>query len=192
MTPQGGIRQSCSQTSLVALLSTMVALGALSAMAARADSAVDVAGTQRFDAQMKPILESYLRIGNTLCVDSLDGVQEEAEAIAKYAGHLDSGSVSGEHAAHYKNVRANLKKAAEVLRKTKTLDDARQSFKELSMPMAIWATMSKPKNIDVIYCSMARVSWVQKQGKVRNPYYGPKMLECGEVVGGDSHEEPKH
>lgn len=39
---------------------------------------------------------------------------------------------------------------------------------------------------------MAKASWVQKRGKVRNPYYGPKMLDCGEVVGGDGHGDHKH
>jgi hypothetical protein len=26
---------------------------------------------------------------------------------------------------------------------------------------------------------------------VRNPYHGAKMLECGELVGGESYENPK-
>jgi len=141
---------------------------------------------------MKPILASYLRIGETLAADALDGVHKEAKAIDQHAGTLESESVSGEHAAHYKNVPANLKKAAEALSKAKTLDDARESFKKLSMPMAMWVTMSKPKDIDVMFCSMAKASWVQKHGKVQNPYYGPEMLDCGEVVGGESHEGHKH
>lgn len=159
---------------------------------ARADSGGSAAGTQRFDTQMKPILDSYLQIGNALSADSIDGVREQALAIANHAEALDSGSVSGEHATHYKNIPTNLKKAAHALSKAQALDDARESFKELSQPMAMWATMSKPKNVDVVYCSMVKASWVQKHGKVRNPYYGPEMLNCGEVVGGDSHEERKH
>ena len=149
-------------------------------------------GTERFDQQMEPILNHYLRIGNALSADSLDGVRGEAEGISKLAGGLDSGSVSGEHAAHYKNIPANLKKSAQSLSKAQSLDRARESFKELSKPMAMWVTMSKPKNIDVLYCSMAKGSWVQKRGKMSNPYYGPKMLECGEVVGGGRHEDRKN
>ncbi len=185
-------RWSNFHASLVALLSTTVVVAGLSGSCARADSGAQASGTQRFDQQMEPILESYLSIANALATDSLDGVSEKAEAIAKHAGSLDSASVSGEHAAHYKNVPANLKSAAQSLTKAQSLDDARESFKKLSQPMAMWVTMSKPKNIDVVYCSMAKASWVQKHGKVRNPYYGPKMLDCGDVVGSDSHEDHKH
>ena len=82
--------------------------------------------------------------------------------------------------------------AAQALSKANTLDDAREAFKKLSMPMAMWATMSKPKDMDVLYCSMAKASWVQKHGKVRNPYYGPKMLDSGEIVGGANHASHAH
>lgn len=175
-----------------ALLCTVVALVGWSATSARAESGAQQTGTQRFDQQMKPILESYLRIANSLATDSLDGVRQKAGAIAKQAAALDSGSVSGEHAAHYKNVPTNLEKAAQALSKATTLDDAREAFKKLSMPMAMWVTMFKPKDMDVLYCSMAKASWVQKHGNVRNPYYGPKMLDCGEVVGGENHAAHKH
>ena len=183
---------SSFQTSLVALLCTMVAIAASSAAVAQADSGAHATGTQRFDQQMEPILESYLHIADALSADSLDGVRDRAGAIAKHAGVLDAASVSGEHAAHYKNVPTNLKIAAQILGEAQTLDKARESFKKLSRPMAMWVTMSKPKGIDVVYCSMAKASWVQKHGKVRNPYYGPKMLDCGDVVGGDSHDDHKH
>jgi hypothetical protein len=58
--------------------------------------------------------------------------------------------------------------------------------------MAMWGTMSKPKGIDVVFCSMAKGSWLQKRGEVRNPYYGSSMLTCGEVVGGDAHHPSGH
>jgi hypothetical protein len=32
------------------------------------------------------------------------------------------------------------------------------------------------------YCPMVRKSWLQKDGPVANPYYGQKMLTCGELV----------
>ena len=191
MKNQEQIRRSSCQTSLVALLCTMVAVVGLSSTVTRADSGAHATGTRRFDQQMEPILESYLQIGNALSANSLDGVREKAEIIAKQAGTLDSGGVSGEHAARYKSVPTNLKKAAQALSKTQALDDARESFKKLSQPMAMWATMSKPKNIDVVYCSMAKASWVQKHGKVRNPYMGAEMLSCGETVGGENHVAQK-
>ena len=127
-----------------------------------------------------------------MSADSVDGVRKHAESITKRAASLDPASVSGQHAAHYKEVPPELEKAAREPGAARALDGAREAFKKLSQPIAMWATMSKPKNVDVLYCSMAKASWVQEHGKIRNPYCGPKMLECGELVRGDSHEAPKH
>jgi hypothetical protein len=140
---------------------------------------------------MEPILDSYLKIGDALSSNSLAGVPVLAKSIGTQAATIDASSVTGEYAAHYKDVPTNLQKAAQTLSQAKTLDEARASFKKLSMPMVMWVTMSKPKDIDVLYCSMAKGSWVQKHGKVRNPYYGAEMLDCGEVVGGERHAAQK-
>ena len=174
-------------------LSSMSALAfSLHATAVRADPGTHGTGTQGFDQQMKPILENYLKIGDALSRGSLEGVPASAKQIVAHTASLDATSVTGEHAAHYKNVPANLRKAAQALSEAKTLDDGRASFKKLSMPMAMWATMSKPKGVDVLYCSMAKGSWVQKHGKVRNLYLGAEMLDCGDIVGGDGYANQKH
>lgn len=188
---QRQIRRFSLQVILVASLFTIVVLGAGYVSRTRADSTADMRSTQRFDAKMQPILESYLGIANALSNDSLDGVHKEAEAIAERAGTLDSKSISGEHASHYKDIPKNLKRAAVALGRAKSLDEARDEFKQLSMPMAMWATMSKPKDVEVLYCSMAKASWVQRRGNVRNPYYGSTMLKCGRVVAGQSPEDQK-
>lgn len=193
MTNQRKFTRSARRKVLEAALSwtIVVAIGFMATMAS-ADSADQQSGTQRFDQQMQPILVKYLEIGKSLAADSLSGVRANGEAIAKDAAKLDPASVTGEHASHYKNVPTNLSKSAQALSRAKTLEEARASFKKLSMPMAMWVTMSKPKDIDVLYCLMAKGSWVQRQGKVHNPYYGAKMLDCGEVVGGDRHASHKH
>lgn len=175
------IRSATLRASLIALF---VAVGwHVAAARARADS-----GAQDFDQQMQAILQRYLRIGNALSTDSMDGVRANAEDIAKLAAALDSASVSGDHAVHYKNIPADLEKAAKAIGKAQGLEKARESFKKLSQPMAMWVGMSKPTGVDVVYCSMVKGSWVQKRGKIRNPYYGARMLGCGEIVGSHSDE----
>lgn len=166
------------------------ALGVALCLPARV-AVADTASAQRFDQQMQPVLASYLKIATALAADSTNGVTPASEAIAKQAAKLDAESLTGEHAAHHKDLPAKLRKAAQALSKAATLEEARKSFKQLSMPMAMWVTMSKPKHVHVLYCSMAKASWVQKHGDVRNPYFGSKMSTCGEVVGGDTAKD-KH
>lgn len=155
------------------------------------------ADTASFDKQMQPILEQYLKIPKALATDKTNGVKPAAEKIAALASKLDSKSVTGEHAAHYKYVPANLKVAATKLAAAKDIAAMREALKELSKPLAMWATMSKPKGVSVMYCSMAPGSWLQKDDtQVANPYYGAKMLRCGEIVAGsgagDANDGMKH
>ncbi len=150
--------------------------------------------TANFDAAMKPVLASYLKIHDALAADTLSGVKTAALAIVTDAKKLDPKGVTGEHAEHYKDLPGKITTAAQHVAAATTLDAARTAFKDLSKPMAMWGTMSKPGGVGVYFCSMAKASWLQKQGDVQNPYFGKDMLGCGEVVGGDATgaHEMKH
>lgn len=63
-----------------------------------------------------------------------------------------------------------------------TLEATRHAFAELSDAMITYRGTSKeePKPV-VVYCSMARHSWLQPKGPISNPYLGPGMKTCGEI-----------
>jgi Cu(I)/Ag(I) efflux system membrane fusion protein len=150
------------------------------------------AGTQQFDHSMQPVVEAYLKIHEALADDKTAGVKGAAEKVAAFSDNLDPDTVTGEHAMHYKDVPANMKKAALKLAKRKDIGAMREAFKELSRPMAMWATMSKPEGIYVVYCPMAKGSWLQTDKVIRNPYHGHEMLHCGEIVGGEADDAVPH
>lgn len=150
-------------------------------------SFADVVG-HAFDSDMKPILVDYIAIQEALAADSTEGVRQASSDIAAAATTLDGATVTGAHAEHYRDLPTNIRTAADELSRAETLEDARQAFKQLSRPMAMWGTMSMPEGINVVYCSMAKASWLQKQGDVRNPYYGGDMVGCGEIVAGAGHD----
>lgn len=149
----------------------------LFAGAARAD-------TTAFDAQMRPIAEWYLAIHAQLANDSLTDVTKNAQAIKLAAAKLDPTTVTGEHAARFAKLPARMQNAATLVEASKDLAQARLTFKALSQTLVLWATLSKPAGYSVMYCSMAKGAWLQKDPAVRNPYYGPSMLTCGEIVDG--------
>jgi Cu(I)/Ag(I) efflux system membrane fusion protein len=146
--------------------------------------AVALAGTSAFDKGMMPIVAQYELIHQALAGDTSKGVSSAAKKIAKLAAKVSAKSVTGKHAAHYEMLPRKIKAAATKLSKAKGIAKQREAFKELSRPLAMWATMSKPAGINVVFCSMAKGSWLQRQKKIANPYYGAKMLRCGEVVSG--------
>ena len=160
--------------------------GTLAASASLASTAL-AGGADRFDERMQPVLASYLKIQEALAADSTNGVQAAARSIAQDAVKLDAESVTGEHAAHYRDLPTQLKHAGEAVSRASSLEATREAFKQLSKPMAMWATMSQRPGVDVVFCSTAKSSWVQEHGAVRNPYYGNSMPTCGEVVSGAGH-----
>jgi len=142
------------------------------------------AATAAFDQAMGPVLAQYMRVHSALSSDKLDGVSAAAKRIGTLAAKVKPGTVTGKHKAHYASLPKKIRAAANKLARAKSIDKARTAFKELSRPMAMWATMSRPTGVNVVFCSMAKGSWLQTSAKIRNPYYGAKMLGCGQIIGG--------
>lgn len=142
------------------------------------------AGASEFDRAMEPILAEYLKIQTALAADTTDGVEDAVDAIRDLAKQIDPKTASGEHAEHYRNIPEDLLAACERLRDASDIGSIREAFKDLSKPISMWVTMAEPADASVMYCPMAKASWVQHGSRVANPYFGSQMLSCGEKVGG--------
>ena len=142
----------------------------------------DKSGTVAFDKSMQVAVKPYLAIQEAFATDMFTGVPAEAQKIVDAAKKIDPKQVKGEHAGHYKDVPSNMKKQGEALAKAKNIKDAREIFKKLSQPFAMWVSMAKPANLQVVYCPMAKASWLQKKGTtVANPYL-TNMPKCGNII----------
>lgn len=64
----------------------------------------------------------------------------------------------------------------------KNIEELRESFKKLSAVYIENAKKSDMKGLMVTECPMAKAKWIQKEGKIANPYYGKSMLECGQKI----------
>lgn len=131
-----------------------------------------VAGAIRLDASdaMKAIVGSYLEVHSQLATDRLDGVKAPATALAKQAAAL------GEPG-------AAMAKAARLVADATDLKAAREAFGPLSEAVIASAKSEGWKDlgdVKLAFCPMVKRSWLQKDEKIRNPYYGSAMLECGE------------
>lgn len=140
------------------------------------------ADQQAFDGGMRKILAVYLKIHKPLTEDAHKGTAPLARTIATLAGKLNTRKLSGKHVKHLKTIPAKIKKAALALHRARGLEPKRKAFKKLSLPLVLWATLTKPKGIWIIYCSMTKGSWLQVTRGIRNPYHGTRMLYCGQIV----------
>jgi Protein of unknown function (DUF3347) len=120
---------------------------------------------------LKAIVGSYLEIQAQLAADKMDGVKPAAAAIATNAASL--GQDRG----------GRIAQTAKAVGDAADLKTAREAFGPLS-DSVIAAAQADGKNLAGVklgFCPMVKRSWLQKDAKIRNPYYGSSMLECGEL-----------
>jgi len=120
----------------------------------------------------KSVLEHYLKIQTELTKDSIKGVDEHANAIAKSVKSDDMKMLSPEVA-----------KQAEALAQATNLKTAREAFKPLSKSLIKYLADNKAGagTYHEAYCPMVKASWLQAGKEIKNPYMGKEMLTCGEL-----------
>jgi hypothetical protein len=127
------------------------------------------AALQASDA-MKAIVGSYLEIHAQLATDKIDRIKGPATALATRAAGLGEGGTA-------------MANAAKAVADAPDLNAAREAFGPLSDAVIAAAKAEGWKDLGEVklaYCPMVRRSWLQKDEKIRNPYYGSTMLDCGE------------
>jgi len=122
-------------------------------------------------ADLKPIVDPYVRIQQSLHADSLDGVQDNARAVLAEAAKLGA---DGEA----------MQSAARELQQATDLKSVRAAFGKLGDAIMIYAKeadASLGDEVKVAYCPMVRKYWLQKGDAVQNPFYGKEMADCGRI-----------
>jgi hypothetical protein len=121
---------------------------------------------------VKSVYDHYLEIQAELAHDSLKGVDEHANSIAK--------AVQGDA---MKMLPSNVADQANKLAKARDLAAAREAFKPLSNSLIKYLSDHKvPHGVYYkVYCPMAGANWLQADKKIQNPYLGKAMLDCGEI-----------
>lgn len=123
--------------------------------------------TARKEAQARVMEEGYSVIATALYKDDLEAAKKAAGGLVK----ADKDSALVKH--------------CQAIADSKTLDEARIHFKELSD--AAIPTAKEKKTMHEMHCPMAfggkGASWLQKSpDEVQNPYFGAKMPHCGDEV----------
>ena len=141
------------------------------------------------DLAFASVFHHYQEVWKTLAADGLDGVDAHAEGMREAADAI---------AAHFSIERAGLvveadpseamaffdavARAAIDLGAAGDLATAREAFYAASKPMVRLSELLEGERPKVIYCPMAKKSWLQVEDEVANPYHGRMMSECGDVV----------
>src|SRR4051812_4405060 len=122
-------------------------------------------------ANLKPIVDPYLRIQLALNADSMGDSRNDARSIAAEAGALGPGG-------------AAIDAASREFDKAVDLKAARAAFARLGDAIMAYAKITGAgigDDVKVAYCPMVQKYWLQQGETIRNPYYGKKMSDCGRL-----------
>jgi hypothetical protein len=125
-----------------------------------------VAGAEQPPAQR--LVDSYLTVHAALASDTLEGVPAAVKSLVEQAKAMGA---AGEPVVT----------ATRAVAEAKDIKAARTAFGPLSdAVIAVVRADPAAHEVKLAYCPMADASWLQKEGTIRNPYYGSSMLTCGE------------
>jgi hypothetical protein len=163
--------------SRVALSSLVVSLALSTACGGSSEDQAKAAGDGT-------LLTPYLAIGDTLAADKLDHLPElGAQVIA-----------AAESRQNEPGVDAIVQGAGRI--GAQDIQTARTAYKKMSdgMLQYLAAHPEEQAGHQIVHCTMTFAGkggvWVQKEGKIMNPYEGAMMLHCGDKLGWDA-ELPK-
>ncbi len=131
----------------------------------------------------------YEALWQTLADDSGEGLAEHAEGIREAADRItadfsleEAGLIQDADADEAAEFFSDIAKTALYLGSTTDLATAREAFYEISKTMVRLNELRAGDKLKVVYCAMAKKSWLQREEKIVNPYHGKSMGGCGEVV----------
>lgn len=125
--------------------------------------------------QVQKILNRYLELKDAM-VES-DGVKasEAASSLVEATGDVEN------------SLAQKIQEDAKAIADSKDLEAQRLKFKKLSISVYSLAQQQKASEgtLYLQFCPMAfdneGAYWVSTEKEIRNPYFGDKMLKCGEI-----------
>ncbi len=158
--------------------------------AAKTDSITDHAVTKssvRKPASLTGIINGYLQLKNALASDNGDAAADAGKVIMKAVDEMDTAGLTAAQRKMFNDVAADLKENAEHCSKNgNRIEHQREHFEMLSQDMYdLVKAFSNSRHLFKIYCPMYNGGkggmWLSESKEIKNPYFGTKMPECGEL-----------
>lgn len=134
--------------------------------------AVSLMSVTAYSQNSESILNQYLKVKEALIKTDNKAANEHAVSLQKSIEITDS---FGE--------KESLLKAVQKMVKATDIEKQRIAFADVSVIM--WKMVKNNSEIkDAVYyqyCPMKKMYWLSKEDEIKNPYYGSKMLTCGNV-----------
>jgi len=138
-------------------------------------------------AYMKNLTDSYLQIKNALIAGKATDAGGAAKNLSAAMKGFDKSLLSADQKKVYDQNEEDLKEHAEhITKSTSDIEHQREHFSMMSEDMSsLVKAFGGGKTLYNDHCPMAKngkgANWLSETKEIKNPYFGEKMIECGEV-----------
>lgn len=131
------------------------------------------------------LIDSYLLLKNALVNADSKKAASSADLMLKAFAGIDTSKVKDVQKKEYAEIAENSQEQLEHIARS-PIDHQREHFEVLSEDLNdLISLIGTDKQLFIDYCPMHNngkgAAWVSETKDIRNPYYGAKMLNCGEV-----------
>ena len=161
--------------------------GTITTTTSGSSSGQGYAMSDRFLDQLDDFNEEYLNLADDLVDSDFEDAAEEVQRMKGEWSSIDVGETAERGKAYWMQQSPKWEAALNRMAAATDIESLRIGFSELTNAMTeTYRRIGVPDDqLYLIYCPMAfddkGAYWLSKNRKVRNPYFGDKMLECGSV-----------
>lgn len=133
-------------------------------------------------ANMSPLTNYYLGIKDALVSENGKAAQEKALLFLQHMDEISGMSKTEEKI--WEKQKSKLTASAKAISRTTDVAVQRENLNDLSTALyTLLKDFHHDQNeIFYQYCPMKKSYWLSTEKAIKNPYYGKKMLACGNVI----------
>lgn len=141
----------------------------------------------RWRVALTPVYQKYLMVVDALASDRLGAALAAARDLQQLLQRLPVSDVSADIRDAWGRVQDELYPAVVEMLDARTLQNAREPLRVVSRAMIHAVQMfghALDKPLYQMHCPMVGANgadWLQASREIRNPYFGARMLRCGEI-----------
>lgn len=141
----------------------------------------------KFQEQLSAVFTSYIELKDALVASDANKVKTEASEASAALVDVDMKLLAGVAHNDWMTYLTPIESSLKEIAAATDIEVQRKSFSTLSdnLYKSIKAFGLEGKEAFYEYCPMAfnneGAFWLSEQEKIRNPYFGEKMLTCGQV-----------
>ena len=140
-----------------------------------------------FQTQLASVFTSYVELKDAFVATDANKVKDEAKQTVEALAKVDMKLLSGAAHNDWMNYLSPIQNSLKEIQGSADIEAQRKAFSDLSdnLYKSVKAFGLGGKEAFYEFCPMAfnneGAYWLSDQAQIKNPYFGDKMLTCGEV-----------